>query len=65
VVTFAWVAGVIVVVLVLVALNDFGGGRLARRGLLRKPPQDPHEDARLKARGSRTPNDLGPGAGGQ
>lgn len=32
--TFIWVAGVVAVVIVLIALNDFGGARWARRTFL-------------------------------
>jgi hypothetical protein len=57
-VTFAWVAGGIVVVVGLIALSDLVSGRRASKALLRKPPQDPREHARIQAHGS----DVGPAA---
>lgn len=57
--TFAWVAGVVAVVIALVALNDFWGGRRMKQALLRKPPQDPRQDARIRARGSEMLQDIG------
>jgi hypothetical protein len=62
--TFEWVAVVVAVVILLIALNDFGGARWARRALLRKPPQDPREHARIRARGSDVPKDIGTTGGG-
>ena len=46
-VTFAWVAGGIVVLVGLIALSDLLGGRRASKALLRRPPQDPREQARI------------------
>ena len=62
--TLAWVAGVIVVVVALIAVNDFVGARWARRALHRKPPHDLREDARIRARGSEVPKDIGTTGGG-
>jgi hypothetical protein len=61
---FAWVVGGIVVLAGLVALIDFLAGRRASKALLRRPPQDPREQARVQARGWHGP-DGPPGAGGQ
>jgi hypothetical protein len=61
---FAWVVGGIVVIVGLVALSDFLGGRRTSNALLRRPPQDLHEQARIQARGWHGP-DGPPGAGGQ
>jgi heme exporter protein D len=56
---FVWVAGVVAILVVVIAVNDFGGARWTRRALLRKPPHDPREDARIRARGSEVPKDGG------
>jgi hypothetical protein len=56
VVSFAWVAGVIVVVVGLIVVSDFWGARRFERACLRKPAQDPGEHARSQARGSGVPN---------
>jgi hypothetical protein len=61
---FAWVACGIVVLVGLIALGDFLGGRRTSRAMLRRPPQDPREQARIQARGAHGP-DGPPGAGGQ
>ena len=62
--TFAWVAGGIVVLVGLIALADLLGGRRASKAMLRRPPQDPREQARIQASGARGP-DGPPSAGGQ
>jgi hypothetical protein len=55
-VTLAWVAGGIVVLVGLIALSDLLGARRASKALLRKPPHDPREHARIQARDSRVPD---------
>lgn len=61
---FVWVAVVIAILVALIALNDFGGAWWARRALLRKQPHDLREDARIRARGSEMPKDIGTMGGG-
>jgi hypothetical protein len=58
-VSFAWVAGVIVVLVGLIVVSDFWGARRFERAFLRKPPQEPGERARSQARGSGVPNSFG------
>ena len=62
--TFAWVAGVIVGLIAVIALTDFLGAGWRKRAVLRKPPQDPHKHARIQAEGSRRKDDIGGGLGG-
>ena len=64
-VTFAWVAGGIAVLVGLIALTDIFGARRARQALLRKPPQDPREHAHIQARGSLVPKDSRGDSAGQ
>jgi hypothetical protein len=64
VVSFAWVAGVIVALLAVITLTDLWTGWRERRALLRKPPQDPREHARIQAEGQRGKDDIGGGLGG-
>jgi hypothetical protein len=61
---FIWVAAVIAVVVVLIALNDFFGAGRARRALLRKPSHDRREHARIQTEGQRRKDDIGGGLGG-
>lgn len=63
-ITFAWIAGVIVAMLAVIALSDFLGAGWRRRAMLRKPPQDPREQARIQAEGARAKDDIGGGLGG-
>jgi hypothetical protein len=62
-VAFAWVAGGIVVLVGLIALSDLLGGRRASKAILRRPPQDPRKQARIRAEGAG--QDGPPSAGGQ
>ena len=62
-VSFAWVAGVIVVLIGLIVVSEFWEARRFERALLRKPLQDPGEHARGQARGSGVPNSFGGGHG--
>lgn len=55
-VTLAWVAGGVVVLVGLIALSDLLGARRASKTLLRKPPHDPREQARIQARDYRVPD---------
>jgi hypothetical protein len=50
--SFAWVAGGIVVLVGLIALIDLLGGRRASKSMLRRPPQDPRKQARIRGEGA-------------
>ena len=58
-VSFAWVAGVVVVLIGLIAVSVFVGARRFERACLRKPAQDPGEHARSQTRRFGVPNAFG------